>query len=54
MTDKKPAKRRPVSKLRLYKALKQEVMSGQVSPEMTLNDFMDTLKDDVMDELTAE
>ena len=54
MTDKKPAKRRPVSKLRLYKALKQELKDGEATGEMTLNHFMDMLKDEVMDELTAE
>jgi hypothetical protein len=55
MTESKPKKtRRSISKLRLYKALRAEVKTLDIDEDMTVYDFMELMKDEVIDELVAE
>jgi ssDNA-specific exonuclease RecJ len=52
MTDKpaKPAKRRSVSKARLYKELEAAVETHQMTTGQTIKELMDAIKDDIVTE----
>ena len=52
VTDEKK-KRRGVSKLRLYKAMKAELKELGFDREHSVDEFMEVLKDEVIDEVSA-